>query len=232
MNGVKKMLNLTSGKNIDCAIEAVLFSIGDAVEISKLAEALEVSEDEIRDIFEKLKRRYDDEKRGIRLIEIDGCIQMCSNPDYYECIARVTQSKKQAGLSSAALETLSIIAYNQPVTKSTMDFIRGVDCTYSVAKLLERGFIDELGRAETPGRPILYGTTLEFLRCFGLKSLEDLPPLPVKEAPPEGGMFPEKHDVIEDYISETSADGAEASADAHEVSGADTQNNENAEMNG
>ncbi|MBR2885320.1 MAG: SMC-Scp complex subunit ScpB [Clostridia bacterium] len=195
------MWNLTIGKNIECALEAVLFSLGEAVEIEKLAEALEVREDEVKNAFQSLKKRYEDEGRGIRLIEIENSIQMCSNPDYYECIQRVTQIKRQAGLSSAALETLSIIAYNQPVTKGTMDFIRGVDCTYSVARLLERGFIDELGRAETPGRPILYGTTMEFLRCFGLRSLEDLPPLPEKEALQEETENV-KSDIIEEFVKE------------------------------
>lgn len=194
------MWNLTIGKNIECALEAVLFSLGEAVETEKLAEALEVKEEEIKASFEVLKKKYEDENRGIKLIEIDGSIQMCSNPEYYECIQRVTQIKKQAGLSSAALETLSIIAYNQPVTKGTMDFIRGVDCTYSVARLLERGFIDELGRAETPGRPILYGTTMEFLRCFGLKSLEDLPPLPEREVPEDEQN--KTTDVIEAFVNE------------------------------
>ena len=158
-------------------------------------------EDEVRDAFEKLKSKYEKENRGIKLIEIDGSVQMCSNPDYFECIKRVTQIEKQAGLSSAALETLSIIAYNQPVTKGTIEFIRGVDCTYSVTRLLERGFIDELGRAETPGRPILYGTTMEFLRCFGLKSLEELPPLPEKETPVEVEIG-KPTDVIEEYVKE------------------------------
>ncbi len=194
------MWNLTIGKNIECALEAVLFSLGEAVEIDKLAEALEVREDEIKTAFESLKKKYEKDNRGIKLIEIENSVQMCSNPDYYECIQRVTQIKKQAGLSSAALETLSIIAYNQPVTKGTMDFIRGVDCTYSVARLLERGFIDELGRAETPGRPILYGTTTEFLRCFGLKSLEDLPPLPEKEVFEETDNKPS--DIIEEFVKE------------------------------
>ncbi len=193
------MWNLTIGKNIECALEAVLFSLGEAVEIERLAQALEVREDEVRDAFEKLKSKYEKENRGIKLIEIDGSVQMCSNPDYFECIKRVTQIEKQAGLSSAALETLSIIAYNQPVTKGTIEFIRGVDCTYSVTRLLERGFIDELGRAETPGRPILYGTTMEFLRCFGLKSLEDLPPLPEKETLAEVEIGKPK-DVIEEYV--------------------------------
>lgn len=194
------MWNLTIGKNIECALEAVLFSLGEAVEIDKLAEALEVREDEIKTAFAALKKKYEKDNRGIKLIEIENSVQMCSNPDYYECIQRVTQIKKQAGLSSAALETLSIIAYNQPVTKGTMDFIRGVDCTYSVARLLERGFIDELGRAETPGRPILYGTTTEFLRCFGLKSLEDLPPLPEKEVLEENDNKPS--DIIEEFVKE------------------------------
>ena len=189
------MWSLIFGKNIESAIEAILFSLGEAVEKQKLSEALEISEEELMSAFESLKSKYENENRGIKLIEIDDCIQMCSNPDFYECVKRVTQSKRQAGLSSAALETLSIIAYNQPVTKGTMDFIRGVDCTYSVARLLERGFIDELGRAETPGRPILYGTTLEFLRCFGLKSLEDLPPLPEKNPP-------SKNDVIDNFVNE------------------------------
>lgn len=199
------MWNLTIGKNIECALEAVLFSLGEAVEIDRLAEALEVREDEIREAFLSLQKKYADESRGLKLIEIENSVQMCSNPDYYECIKRVTQIKKQSGLSSAALETLSIIAYNQPVTKGTIEFIRGVDCTYSVTRLLERGFIDELGRAETPGRPILYGTTMEFLRCFGLKSLEELPPLPEKEVVLDAA---EKKpvDIIEEFVQENNAE--------------------------
>lgn len=195
------MWNLTIGKNIECALEAVLFSLGEAVEIDRLAEALEVREDEIKNAFVNLQKKYQDENRGIKLIEIENSIQMCSNPDYFECIKRVTQIKKEAGLSSAALETLSIIAYNQPVTKGTIEFIRGVDCTYSVTRLLERGFIDELGRAETPGRPILYGTTAEFLRCFGLKNLDELPPLPEKEVPLEPAEN-KPSDIIEEFVQE------------------------------
>lgn len=194
------MWNLTFGKNIECALEAILFSLGEAVEVERIAEALEVNEDEVIKAFNSLKGKYEKEKRGIRLIEIENSFQMCSNSDYYEYIQKVSQTKKQAGLSSAALETLSIIAYNQPVTKATMDFIRGVDCSYSVTRLLERGFIDELGRAETPGRPILYGTTQEFLRCFGLKSLEDLPPLPEKEMLEEEESKPS--DIIEEFVNE------------------------------
>ena len=193
------MWNLTFGKNIECALEAILFSLGEAVEIEKLAEALEVREDEVIEAVKTLSKKYEKEARGLKIIEIENSVQMCSNPEYYEGIKRVTQIKKQAGLSSAALETLSIIAYNQPVTKATIEFIRGVDCTYSVTRLVERGFIDELGRAETPGRPILYGTTVEFLRCFGLKSLDDLPPLPEKEIPE---AEEKSNDIIENFVNE------------------------------
>jgi len=195
------MWNLTIGKNIECALEAVLFSLGEAVEIEKLAEALEVKEEEIKEAGITLQKKYDEENRGIKIIEIENSLQMCSNPEYFECIKRVSQIKKQAGLSSAALETLSIIAYNQPVTKGTIEFIRGVDSTYSVTRLLERGLIDELGRAETPGRPILYGTTTEFLRCFGLKNLEELPPLPEKEVATDEAENKES-DIIEKVAEE------------------------------
>lgn len=199
------MWNLTIGKNIECALEAVLFSLGEAVEIEKLAEALEVKEEEIKEAGIALQKKYDEERRGIKIIEIENSFQMCSNPEYFEGIKRVTQIKKQAGLSSAALETLSIIAYNQPVTKGTIEFIRGVDSTYSVTRLLERGFIDELGRAETPGRPILYGTTTEFLRCFGIKSLEELPPLPEKQNPISENENKEA-DIIEEVAEEQNAE--------------------------
>ena len=198
------MWNLTIGKNIECALEAVLFSLGEAVEIEKLAEALEVKEEEIKEASAALQKKYEEENRGIKIIEIENSLQMCSNPEYCEGIKRVTQIKKQAGLSSAALETLSIIAYNQPVTKGTIEFIRGVDSTYSVTRLLERGFIDELGRAETPGRPILYGTTTEFLRCFGLKSLEELPPLPEKQNPVAEEN--KETDIIEEVAEEQNAE--------------------------
>lgn len=163
-------------------IEAILFAIGDAVAVSDIASSLGISEDEVRAAAKSLVEKYDQSLSGIRLIEIADCFQLSSNPACYEYIKKVSQTKKQSGLSSSAIETLSIIAYNQPVTKGTIEFIRGVDSSYSVNRLIERGFIDELGRAETPGRPILYGTTMEFLRTFGLKSLEELPPLPEKGA--------------------------------------------------
>ncbi len=163
-------------------IEAILFAMGDAVEIADIASSLEIEENKVREGAKLLQEKYSNSNSGIRLIEIADCYQLSSNPACYEYIKKVSQIKKQSGLSSAAIETLSIIAYNQPVTKGTVEFIRGVDSTYSVNRLIERGLIDELGRAETPGRPILYGTTMEFLRTFGIKTLEELPPLPEKTA--------------------------------------------------
>ena len=163
-------------------IEAILFAIGDAVEVADIASSLELTVDEVKAGAKALSKKYNSTQSGIRLIEIADCYQLSSNPACYDSIKKVSQIKKQAGLSSSAIETLSIIAYNQPVTKGTIEFIRGVDSSYSVNRLIERGLIDELGRAETPGRPILYGTTLEFLRTFGLKNLEELPPLPEKIA--------------------------------------------------
>ncbi len=190
---------MTLEKNIESAVEAILFSVGDAVELEKLMSALDVDTDALNAAIESLKKNL--ENRGIRLIEIGESVQLCSAPEYFAYIQKAVQLRKQAGLSSAALETLSIIAYNQPVTKGKIEFIRGVDCSHSVTRLLERGFIDEVGRAETPGRPILYGTTEEFLRCFGLKNLNQLPPLPEKQKPPEA-VPPAVPDIIADAAAE------------------------------
>lgn len=186
-------------KNIECAVEAILFSVGEAVEREKLISALEIDTEALDSAVEKLKT--DLENRGVRLIEVGESLQLCSAPEYFEYIQKAVQLRRQAGLSAAALETLSIIAYNQPVTKGKIEFIRGVDCSHSVTRLMERGFIDEVGRADAPGRPILYGTTDEFLRCFGLKNLDQLPPLPEKQSPPAVEP-PAPHDIIADAAAE------------------------------
>lgn len=193
---------MTSQRNIESAIEAVLFSVGEAVELSKLESALEIESDAIMAAVQSLKLRLEETDSGIRLVEIGDSVQLCSAPDYFEYIQKTVQMKKQLGLSAAALETLSIIAYNQPVTKGTIEFIRGVDCSYSVSRLTERGLIDEVGRAEAPGRPILYGTTMEFLRCFGLKNLDELPPLPEKQEAPPVAEPPRPVDVIAEAADE------------------------------
>ena len=191
-------MNLTG---LAAIIEALLFAAGKPLEISEIAEITESSELNILEALKYLKDKLEEEERGICLLKLENAYQLTTKPEYYDYMVKMAAPAQKSMLSGAALETLSIIAYNQPVTKGTMDFIRGVDCTYSVARLLERGFIDELGRAETPGRPILYGTTMEFLRCFGLKSLEDLPPLPEKELIEEAAENV-KSDVIEQFVKE------------------------------
>ena len=200
-------------RNIEAAVEAVLFSVGEAVELEKLRGALDVPDEELAAAVMRLKARLADEGRGIRLVEIGESVQLCSAPEYFDYIQKTVQLKKQAGLSAAALETLSIIAYNQPVTKGKIEFIRGVDCSHSVTRLMERGFIDEVGRADAPGRPILYATTGEFLRCFGLKNLDRLPPLPEKQTPP-----PAEPAAQPDIIADAAMEETEGSPD-----GADTE---------
>jgi len=161
--------------HIESAIEAILFGVGDAVSLEEISNSVEVDIDTTRKIINILADKYNMEKRGVRIIELDGSYQMCSREDYYDYIRKVTEPKRKQALSSAALETLSIIAYNGSITKSKIEQIRGVDCSGSIARLVERGLIDEAGRLDAPGRPILYETTTEFLRCFGLKSLNELP---------------------------------------------------------
>ena len=171
-------------QNTKAVIESILFAMGDSVHIDRICEALEMGKKEVEAILEIMQTEYiNDKNRGIKILRFDENYQLCTKTEYYSFIRSVAEKRSKNSLSNAALEVLSIVAYNQPVTRSSIEFIRGVDSTYSVTRLLERGFIDELGRAETPGRPILYGTTTEFLRCFGIKSLEELPPLPEKQNP-------------------------------------------------
>lgn len=170
-------------------MEAILYAVGDMVEATELATALEISVEDVRSLMEELIQEYREGERGIQIIELADGYQMSSVPECYPAIRKLVEPRKRQGLSGASLEALSIVAYNQPVTKSTIEYIRGVDCTYVVNKLLERGFIEEAGRLDAPGKPILYQTTVEFLRCFGLKSVDDLPeleqPLMMAEESPE-----------------------------------------------
>lgn len=157
--------------------EAILYSVGDMVTAKEIADALEITEEEVHRLLHQMMDEYSEAKRGIQIIEIGDGYQMSSSPDCYPAIRKLLEPRKKQGLSGASLEALSIVAYNQPVTKSTVEFIRGVDCSYVMNKLLERGFIEEAGRLDGPGKPILYRTTTEFLRCFGLRSVDDLPEL-------------------------------------------------------
>lgn len=165
-------------KEVESAIEGILFAAGEPVGVERLCMTLEIDRPTADAVCQRLGDRYSYERRGIRLVKLDNCYQLCSAPEYAEYIRKAFESRKPARLSQPALEVLSIIAYYQPTTKAYVDQIRGVDSSYTVGLLTERELIEECGRLAVPGRPILYRTTQNFLRSFGLSSLEELPDLP------------------------------------------------------
>lgn len=158
-------------------IEAILFTMGDSVEISRLAEVIESDKKETKDILEEMKRSYLAGERGIELIELEDAVQLCTKNEMYEYLVKIAKTPKKYTLSDTLLETLSIIAYKQPVTKLDIERIRGVSCDFALNRLMEYELVQEVGRLDAPGRPMLFGTTEQFLRSFGVKSLSDLPEL-------------------------------------------------------
>ncbi len=163
---------------LESTLEAVLFAAGDAVSLDRLCAALETPREDILAAARELENLYDFENRGLILRRIDDKLQLCSRPMYAEVARRVTESRRAASLSPAALEVLTIIAYRQPVTRAFIDQLRGVDSGGTLSGLAEKQLIEEAGRLEVPGRPILYRTTERFLQAFALESLDDLPALP------------------------------------------------------
>ena len=163
--------------NMEAAVEAVLFTMGTSVETSRHAAAIEQDEQTTRRLVRNMMDKYNAKDRGICIIELEDSFQMCTKKEYYDNLIRVVSQPKKHTLTDSALETLSIIAYKQPVTRLEVEQIRGVKSDYAVNKLLEYNLITELGRLDAPGRPILFGTTEEFLRSFGLSSVDDLPEL-------------------------------------------------------
>ncbi len=158
------------------AAEAILFAAGEAVDIKDLASALEQDIKTMRSIMQELCDDY--ENRGISIIQIDDSYQMCTRDEYFDSIKKLYQAPKRKVLSTTLLETLAIIAYRQPVTKAQIEEIRGVSADHAVNKLVEYELVDEVGRLDAPGKPILFGTTDEFLRYFGFKAVESMPELP------------------------------------------------------
>lgn len=164
-------------KKASAAIEAVLFAIGDSVELSRLVHVLDLKEQEIRAIIDEMNENYKKSERGIYIMELEDSYQLCTKPELYEYLIKVAKAPRKYVMSDTLLETLSIIAYKQPVTKLEVEKIRGVSCDHAVNRLIEFNLVQELGRLDAPGRPLLFGTTEEFLRTFGVKSLGDLPVL-------------------------------------------------------
>lgn len=165
-------------KSALAAAEAILFAAGDPVSIDRICLSLQMGKEEAKAVLTSLSAKLDSADSGIKLVHTDDKYQLCTRSEYSEYIRTALETRKQPSLSPSALEVLSIIAYRQPVTKAYIEQVRGVDSSYTVSSLVEKGFIEECGRLEVPGRPILYKTTDAFLRVFGLNSLAGLPPLP------------------------------------------------------
>lgn len=165
-------------KELEAAIEGILFAAGDPVPVERICFTLDQDKETVESVCQKLADEYSFERRGIRLIKIEGSWQMCSAPEYAASVRKALENRKPARLSPPALEVLAIIAYFQPVTRAYIEQIRGVDSSYTVGLLLERDLICEAGRLSVPGRPMQFRTTKTFLRSFGLTSIDDLPELP------------------------------------------------------
>lgn len=168
-------------KKLEAVLEGILFAMGRAVPIRQLANAIEQDENTTKKLLHNLRDRLDKEESGIRIIELNGSYQMCTNPDVFEALIQVVKQPKKQVLTNVQVETLAIIAYKQPITRQEIESIRGVKCDHAINKLIEYNLIEEVGRLDAIGRPLLFGTTEEFLRSFGVTSMEDLPVInPVK----------------------------------------------------
>ena len=163
------------------AFEAVLFAAGEPVEIEKFCTVFEVDTETGESVMDMLSDRLEDSGSSVKVVRLDFSYQLCTRKEYAENIRAVLDLRRKAPLSQAALEVLAVIAYNQPVTKAYVEQVRGVDCSGVVSTLVEKGLLEEKGRLELPGRPLLYGTTQNFLRCFGLKNLDELPEVPSED---------------------------------------------------
>ena len=181
-------------QDIKSTIEGILFASGEPVPLARLCQVLEQDKNTVESILHALADEYAFQRRGMRILQLGDRYQMCSAPEYADLIRQALDLRKPPQLSLAALESLAIIAYFQPATKGVVEQIRGVDSSYTVNLLVERGLIQEAGRLNAPGRPVLFRTTDHFLRCFGLKTLDDLPPLPEREG--ERALAQELEDAL------------------------------------
>lgn len=162
-------------EDVERAVEAVLFAAGEPVEVSRMSQCIGCEPDDVRSAAQRLRDRYGFARRGIRIVQLDDAFQMCSSGEMADIVARALETRKPPKLSTSQLEALTVIAYYQPATKALVEQIRGVDSAYAVSALLNKKLIEECGRLNVPGRPIQYRTTSDFLRTFGLTSLEELP---------------------------------------------------------
>ena len=162
-------------KKIESIVEAILFTMGDSVEVSRIAKVIEQDVKTTKKIIRNMMLRYEEEDRGVRILELEDSYQMCTKKELYEYLIQIAKQPKHYHLTDVVLETLSIIAYKQPVTRLEIERIRGVKSDHAVNKLIEYTLVSEVGSLDAPGRPILFGTTDEFLRRFGVQSVDELP---------------------------------------------------------
>ena len=167
--------------NLSGQAEAILFASGEPLPLERLAQVLGVRVYVVEELLTKLQRNYNTSKSGIHLLILGDSAQFCTNPAFIEPVRQALDLRRNTPLSQAAMEVLAVVAYNQPVTKAFVEQVRGVDCSGVVGSLVQKGLLEERGRLELPGRPLLYGTTENFLRCFQLASIEQLPPPPGEE---------------------------------------------------
>lgn len=186
----KEQLPVQQLEVIERKIEAILFASGDPMELERIGEVLGIDERTVRSLIERIRDRYFEQRSPLDIIFLGACCQMATLPEYADDIRAALELRKGSALSPAALEVLAVVAYNQPVTRSFVEQVRGVDCSAIVRSLTDKALIEEAGRLNIPGRPISYRTTANFLRTFGLESLEQLPSLP--ELPPEGEAPPDQ----------------------------------------
>ena len=187
-----------SDSSLRQSVEALIFASGEPLLRSKICDILSCTEKEAEEAVDELNEIYKSRDSALSIIALDDCWQMTTLHKFAPDIRRMLEILRNTPLSSAAFEVLAVVAYNQPVTKSFIEQVRGVDCSGVVSSLVEKGLIEEKGRLELPGRPLIYGTTKQFLRCFELKSLEDLPELPKKD---EAEVITEQNENIEEGVS-------------------------------
>ena len=184
------------------AFEAVLFSGGETQSIDRFSQVFDITPEKVVKVMEALEKRLNEQKSGLELLRLDNTYQLATKAEYADYIKKMFDIRRRTPLSPAALEVLAVVAYNQPVTKSFIEQVRGVDCSGVVTTLVEKGLIEERGRLELPGKPLLYGTTKNFLRCFGINDLSELPPLPKNENAEESTA--EQIPLDEETAAETS----------------------------
>ena len=197
-----------SNEEMKRAVEAILFAAGESVEISRIAQALELTTKKAENLLEEVKEEFNSQNHGFKIMRYKDSYQFVTHKEYEEQIRMVMDLNRKKPLSQAAMEVLAVIAYNQLVTKAFVEQIRGVDCSGVIGSLTVKGLIEEQGRLELPGRPLLYGTTENFLRCFNISSIEDLPPIPQSD----------KEDKSEETSVESEVENSEENSGVNENS--------------